>query len=646
MSNLADLKNVVEYKIVNTIKDLLDVTPKFDGYGVRALGYHEPNDGGGGVFYWDANQDKANHNGGTIIDPTKEFPSDWSDTTQQDTWFNTTNTGNGCWMKIYDNYVIPEWFGAKGDGVTDDTKALQQAINFINNIIITKKYAISSTIYAPVDVMIKGISNKQSQIILTGTDTDYNVGAILINTNDGSTWIEEYPNIKTGGVFNLRFSVYGVVVAGSGQFEDLTFEKFAKSIKIAGYYSDLVTIRRVHCPFPLNTDDYQIEAAGLGDGYIIEQVHILPNSDGTLKNGIHLAACEGGRISECLGGNIFIDICYPVTIENIHFEGTTITVNSSNIAIKNSHLWATNEPVIKFENSKGGRYRAKLEDIYFVYDRTKPSSNYIDNDIQIASGYIIEFNGVFRRKSSTVAISESDLMGVNLTDGSSNVTEYNNVSYIASLESVFDTDSKKVFNIQNIECGTGLLYTGTYSNTYPGITWEDASGTYYFQYALIYDPVRMIGVPNSNPEKSFTLTQNGDGINHVIGYSQRGDKGFLRIYKGTSSGTYDQYVDIPIVKLSYVVDNGIRANGFSYKARTSSGVDSFNTNISEIIKWNKDGTIVCRGSGTPTVGTWQSGDIIYNISPSVDSNNMVLLGWIFDGTNWQPMYVSTVSPAT
>ena len=71
---------------VNTTPDLLAVdTAKFQS--VSLLGYHTQGDGGGGVFYWDANESKSNHNGGTVIDPTVAFPTDWTNQTQLDAWF-------------------------------------------------------------------------------------------------------------------------------------------------------------------------------------------------------------------------------------------------------------------------------------------------------------------------------------------------------------------------------------------------------------------------------------------------------------------------------------------------------------------------------------------------------------------------------
>ena len=72
------------------------------------LGYHYPGDGGGGDFYWDTLSVEAN-NDGTII--------------------GVTNTSTGRWKRIFSGALHVKWFGAVGDGNTDDTAALQQCLN-------------------------------------------------------------------------------------------------------------------------------------------------------------------------------------------------------------------------------------------------------------------------------------------------------------------------------------------------------------------------------------------------------------------------------------------------------------------------------------------------------------------------------------
>ena len=89
---------------------------------INLQAYHSGLEGGGGTFYWDAAKDKALHNGGTVIDPAIVFPTDWNNQTQLAVWF-TAGTGSGCWVRQFEGAVLGTWFGAKINGITDDTKS-------------------------------------------------------------------------------------------------------------------------------------------------------------------------------------------------------------------------------------------------------------------------------------------------------------------------------------------------------------------------------------------------------------------------------------------------------------------------------------------------------------------------------------------
>jgi len=75
----------------------------------KTLGYYSAGDGGANAFYWDGTS-VATDNGGTIIKPTSV-------------------SGAGRWLAVDTSYINVKQFGAVADGVTDDTTAIQAALD-------------------------------------------------------------------------------------------------------------------------------------------------------------------------------------------------------------------------------------------------------------------------------------------------------------------------------------------------------------------------------------------------------------------------------------------------------------------------------------------------------------------------------------
>lgn len=88
---------------------------------VTMLSFHDGLDKGWGIFYWNATEDIANHNGITIIDPTNTADLTTWDSAAQTTWFTASSGNVGCWIRVYDSPVDQLWSGAMSDDLEDDT---------------------------------------------------------------------------------------------------------------------------------------------------------------------------------------------------------------------------------------------------------------------------------------------------------------------------------------------------------------------------------------------------------------------------------------------------------------------------------------------------------------------------------------------
>lgn len=95
---------------VASVSDLLQLDQCSPGDVAIVAGYSQPEDGGGGMFRWDATLNYG-ENGGTIV--------------------KTAEAGRGRWIRMFSEHsaVNVRWFGSAGDGTQDDAESIQRAIN-------------------------------------------------------------------------------------------------------------------------------------------------------------------------------------------------------------------------------------------------------------------------------------------------------------------------------------------------------------------------------------------------------------------------------------------------------------------------------------------------------------------------------------
>jgi len=200
MGNIVHAKDIVGMApVVSSISGLLAVNTA-EVSTITVTDYHVGLEGGGGVFVWDSSRDKADHNGGTVIDPTRVFPTTWTDQGELTTWF-TAGTGTGCWVRKQEHRVSIRSFGAKGDGTTDNAIPIQSALN------------ASKSVFVPDGVyLIDGpfASNSGMEVQDGQTITGESANAVLLQgtirfmltagTRDGGTTLE------SGNKRNIRIT--------------------------------------------------------------------------------------------------------------------------------------------------------------------------------------------------------------------------------------------------------------------------------------------------------------------------------------------------------------------------------------------------------------------------------------------------------
>jgi hypothetical protein len=97
-----------------TVLDLRTTDPSTNE-SIYTTGYQTPADGGGGLFWWDHNCTASDDGAMVIVSSAANIP--------------------GCWRRVIENdrYNV-KFFGARGNGSTDDTGAFQKALTTIEGL--------------------------------------------------------------------------------------------------------------------------------------------------------------------------------------------------------------------------------------------------------------------------------------------------------------------------------------------------------------------------------------------------------------------------------------------------------------------------------------------------------------------------------
>jgi hypothetical protein len=187
------LRNVLWIEtIVGTTPNLLSESPPAkSGHDpeyrevVTVLGHHVAGDGGGGTFYWDPDSG-APPDGGTCFAPRQQI---------------------GRWLRVYSGALDVRWFGARGDGRTDDTASVQHALKAsaaaydgaIDVLFPPGTYVISASLVVPA---------KATKVCLRGA------GDQTVTAGLGTLPSQIYCKQVVGALLSFSTSPTGVAIVG------------------------------------------------------------------------------------------------------------------------------------------------------------------------------------------------------------------------------------------------------------------------------------------------------------------------------------------------------------------------------------------------------------------------------------------------
>lgn len=272
MSKARELSKLPNY-VLSTVAQLKLSVGKEQGDKAFIGGYYADGDGGGGDFYWDAVSVETD-NGGTIL--------------------QVTGTTTGRWKRIYSGSVSVEMFGTKGDGTTDDTLSIRNAISCGAKTILLNKqsYLVSEIVFGTNEASLvfgKEFIGDNSTLLYNGSTFIFDIRASTPT---------EYHKLKFE---NINFTVTNIN-AGVFNFNDITVAPIDGTG--AGY---LKGVEFKKCIF------YGANVSGtvpLVNGNGIQGVKLMDfkiDSDCYIqgfKRGIYLFGCDNPTISAIFPQNV------------------------------------------------------------------------------------------------------------------------------------------------------------------------------------------------------------------------------------------------------------------------------------------------------------------------------------------------------
>lgn len=535
-------------------------------------------------------------------------------TTWSDSYGSALQRPDGTLVSLTNQNVIDasnSKYGGFWNGTGNDSPALQaaclEAATFSppRSVQLPPKVCLRDSVYVPSQVFIIGsdyIYGAVKTTITPHADVNLSTGFMLnFNTEDGiNPVVQVYSRPFMCGLFgvfanntNAIANIRLAVALGGTVIKNVYANKLRQIFKKpSGAYVDNVLIDGVHCAATdADNAEYQIELVGQGDALRILNLNFPTNiTPRVAAKAISVSKSRGGNIDAMVNGTISLQECSAFSISNWHPELGQLLLNQSNCHVRDSwfaQLTDVPSPYYPIEltgrGSGGGSFELGLTNVDFVYGNGVFISDYAA-EIRHDTEYTVRCHGA-RRVGMTVG-DESTFSGIRMvTVAGAPIAEWNNHSHYLSQNGSFaGTHAIGSLN-QWIESPYGGLLSPQAVSGYPSTL---TAGTYYYRSQLILDAATASGRNPSYAEVSQVVTA-GQAVRLSHQYLGNSTSAIIRIYRGTSAGVYDYYVDIPTINAEMFCDSGEHLSGCPWVSRSAGAMDSLSSEAGEFRVTPKSG---------------------------------------------------------
>lgn len=604
-------------KIVPTMVDLRTTSPPLSGAVVWLAGYYSPLDGGEGFFHWDASSIETD-NGGTNIVPAA--------------------VSTGCWKRSQDGKAIDvRWFGARGDGSTDDGSAIQSSIAalgteggevFFPNGLYVLNTALTIT---KRNVALVGTGPRNIQNYLYPYEGGVDVPSTVAVAADRDFILFD-SNFECNGFRCRDLTIIGPRSGNKARYTFNFDKKGSKNFR-RDFLFERVSIQRFETAF------YFQDTVGGGDiawgivritrSSIMHNERILDFSDNVQINGFTFTDNEAGQNGYTSGGGINIRAHNATIVGNI-FEGqrNALKIRGAyrGIVVKGNYFEAnTGSYLVNLSNARFVDFGPNANlGLHVKLDQTYVLSSCI------AANSICEFiHPVFSFLTPDQVINNTN---TGLLQGSLLAGSKRKYAFITHPDKRFSTvpqDASSSHAAVSSSLGgscpdpfsSGKHVRGYSQSTgaMKAFTWTNSELTFSADDWIVISFLMQRGEPtNDNPYISFRVNDSDDPDNGswkgpwASTYDRRIDNKKVWLYTVATKSNVDSRVGNTLVLHvhPYGVDNDRKSWPWHVSVMSAYVVD----NPNKIVPW-VDGVELRSATSAPGGGPWSLGDMIMNKTP-------------------------------